>query len=408
MNIIHVNNCDLMGRRFNGHDLQLSLNKLGHKANQFVVEKQGKEPTTISLTNGHSLLIRSLLNNLEHQLSMTNLLYPFGKMLMEDPIFKSSDIIHYHLIHNNFISILDFPNMIKEKPSIWTVHDPWLVTGHCIHPKECMKWKTGCFSCTQLSDEAFPMQTDKASQIWKIKQRIYGQIDIDIVVANQFMEQYVKNSPLTQHFTHIHKIPFGIEVEKFQKIDKVEARNYFKIPLDHFVIAFRSDTNEIKGLKYIIEMLNKIKTNRPITLLTIGGCSLPSHINKKYSVIELGWKNDFFDIAGFYSACDVFLMPSLAESFGLMAIEAMAAGRPIVVFENTVLPEITFAPECGIAVTYKDSNALRLVVEHLMHNPREGQWRGEKGKELASKYYSYQLYVNRHLELYEEVLDRRK
>jgi len=47
--ITHVNSVDLPGRRFNGHDLQLSFNTLGHEAYQFFVQKLGDDPNTISM-----------------------------------------------------------------------------------------------------------------------------------------------------------------------------------------------------------------------------------------------------------------------------------------------------------------------------------------------------------------------
>ncbi len=412
MNIVHVNNCDLPGRRFNGHDLQLSLNRLGHKAYQFVVEKYGCEPTTISLVETvfgeERRIFGSILENLKYQLSMINLIQPFGKSLFVHPNFREADIVHYHLIHNDVISLLDFPNLTNLKPSVWTVHDPWIVTGHCIHPHECVGWKNGCLNCMRFDEMPFPMKSDKASQMWNIKKQVYKEMDVDIVVASQFMEEYIKKSPLTANFKHIHKIPFGIEVDSFSKANKKKARKRWGISDKSFVIAFRAESNEIKGLKYIIEMLNKLTTYISITVLTVGGEALPLNLTEKYKVVELGWQNDLTVLYDFYAASDVFLMPSLAESFGLMAIEAMAAGCPVVVFEETVLQEITYAPECGIAVPYKNSNMLKITVERLMKNPDECRWRGEKGKELAQKYYKYDDYVNAHIALYQEILERKR
>lgn len=408
MNIVQVNNCDLAGRRFNGHDLQLSLNMMGHQAYQFVVEKSGQEKTTIPLCDSNGLFLRSILRDLERQLSINGLIYPFGRKIQEHSVFQSADIVHYHLVHNHFLSILDFPNLTNKKPSVWTVHDPWVITGNCVHPRECMGWKNGCINCSKLDDPAFPMYVDKAYQMWNIKKQVYQDIDIDIVVSSNFMNNYIRNSPLTAHFNHVHKIPFGIEVESFQQVRKEQARNAWGIPAESFVIAFRAESSEIKGLKYIIEMLDKLSPHIPVTLLAIGGESLPSYLAYKYQLVELGWQNDLDILYDFYAACDLFLMPSLVESFGLMAIEAMASGCPIVVFEDTVLPEVTFAPECGIAVPYKSSDGLRVAVDRLMENLDECRWRGEKGKELAKKHYQYKDYVNRHMTLYHEILDRKR
>lgn len=406
MKIAQVNNCDLVGRRFNGHDLQLSLNELGNDAYHFVMEKYGDESTTISLCNNDELFIRTRLRNLELQMSMNNLIYPFVNNLITHPIFQNLDIVHYHLIHNNFFSLFDFPRLMIEKPSVWTIHDPWAVTGHCVYPCECYGWMTGCFNCPKLDDAAFPMQIDKASQMWEIKKGVYQELDVDIIVASRFMEDYIKNSPLTAHFKNIHRIPFGIKVENFQRNEKISSKRNLGIPEGDFVISFRAEKNEIKGLRYILDMLDELTSNIPITLLTLGLESLPQYIVNKYQVIELGWQNSLDTLNDFYGASDVFLMPSLAESFGLMAIEAMASGCPVIVFENTVLSEITFAPECGIAVPYKCSKSLREAVERLLENPEERHRRGQKGIELSNIHYRYDDYVNRHVSLYEDILSR--
>lgn len=407
MNITYVNNCDLVGRRFNGYDLHLSLNEKGYSTHQLILDKRSGEPTTVALSGRHGAHIRAILKSVEYRLGMANLLSPVGKLLNEHPLFQSADIVHYHLIHNHVVSLLDMPNLMDRKPSIWTIHDPWIVTGHCVHPCDCKRWQDGCFPCCNLRDANFPLQYDNAHAMWKIKRAVYRELDIDLVVASKFMEDYIGNSPLTAHFKRIHRIPFGIEIGRFSQSERNEVRERWRIPCDNFVIGFRNELNEIKGMRYVEEALDKLVSNVPITLLTVGTGALPAEFATRYQVLELGWTNDLSTLIDFYAACDVFLMPSLAESFGLMAIEAMASGCPIIVFEDTVLYDTTFAPECGIAVPYKDSDRLRMVVERLIQSPTERQWRGEMGKSIVKEYYRYEDYVNRHIELYREVMERR-
>lgn len=407
MNIIQVSDNDLLGRRFNGHDLQLALNAQGHKAYQFVINKAGQAETTIPLISSRGLFSRELLINFEQRLSMNGLAFGAGQILMEHPKFKETDLAHYHLIHNYLLSLLDFPDLSYMKPSVWTIHDPWAFTGHCIHPMECERWKSGCNPCPRIQNY-FPMKYDKAGQMWKIKKQVYRKMDLDIVVSSKFMEEFVKNSPLTAHFQHVHRIPFGIQTENFDIASKESARSRWQIPDSDFVIAFRSEETEFKGLKYILDMLQQLEMYAPVTLISIGFETLPTNLRRRYRVIELGWQNEQKILWDFYAACDVFLMPSIAESFGLMAIEAMASSRPVIVFDGTALPSVTFAPECGIVVPYKSSDGLKFAVEHLMKNPEESRIRGKKGKELAEKYYNFNDYVSRHVTLYEEILQRKK
>ncbi|MDK2585829.1 glycosyltransferase [Romboutsia sedimentorum] len=401
MNVVQINNTDLIGRRFNGYDLKTTLNALGHQAHQIVLEKESTDDNTISLLDDYerAFIKDTLLRGIEYELDIHNLLIPWGRAIMENEHFKNADIVHYHLIHNRMISLLDIEKLFNAKSSVWTIHDPWVISGHCIYPHKCEQWKVGCTNCEISND---------ASQIWKIKEQVYKKINPHIIVASEFSERYIKESPLTSHFNNIYKIPFGIEIDKFTSVDNVSARKYLNVPQDHLVLAFRETLDENKGLKYIIKMLENLDIYENVTLLTVGGKALPNHIKEKYNTIQLEWKSDSKTIINFFNACDIFIMPSLVESFGLMAIEAMASGKPVIVFKETVLEEITYAPNCGIAVHYKDWKALKEVVNRLLLNPDERYARGEKGKSLAKEYYSYDRYVNQHIELYKSIIGMNK
>jgi len=64
-----------------------------------------------------------------------------------------------------------------------------------------------------------------------------------------------------------------------------------------------------------------------------------SALSPKYGVVTPGWI-DGEDLAIALSAADVFVMPSIQEAFGLMAVEAMACGTPVIVFDGTALPGV--------------------------------------------------------------------
>ena len=218
----------------------------------------------------------------------------------------------------------------------------------------------------------------------------------------------LNKSPITCNLKRIHKIPFGIELNGASYIKKEEAKKRLNIDDNNVVISFRNEIDKIKGVKYIEEALLSLEDKNKITILTVGeGNSLDS-LKRKYDVIELGWQNDSGIMDDFYSASDVFLMPSLAESFGMMAIEAMAHCCTVVVFKDTVLEEITYSPECGIAVKYKSTEELKNAVVRVIKDENERFYRGKLGREIVSKYYKYSDYINSHIDLYEEILSRKE
>lgn len=408
MNILHVNYVDLSGRRFNGYDLMHDLRVRGISGKQAVLTRLSDDADVVPLLEGPlDEQLRDLLVRVEEHYSMNNLLPPWGQILRETEAFRAADAVHYHLIHGGMLSLLDLPELMSAKPSVWTFHDPWPLTGHCVHPPDgCQGWISGCSPCPHL-EAMFPLHDDRAGQLWSIKRQVFLQTDVDIVVASDFMLDMVRTSPLTQHLDRVHLVPFGIDATLFLPEDhKAASRISLGIPADDFVLLFRSADTSFKGLSHIRDALSLRRPDRPTTLLTVDQKGLMGRIADDFNIIELGWVEDPNLYPRLFSACDVFLMPSTAESFGLMALEAMAAGRPVVCFAGTAVESVVHAPSCGIAVPLGDAKALRVAVDELAADPAEAARRGAVGRRLAAERYSHGTYLNAMSALYESVVAR--
>lgn len=407
MRVLHVTDADLPARRFNGYDLLDDLRSRGIEGKQAVLRKSSDNPDVVSLFAGPGDAdLQFRLQEVERRHSINNLLVPWGRLLAEAKEFRDADVVHYHLIHNQVISLYDVKWLFGLKPSVWTFHDPWPLTGHCVHPMGCEGWLTGCDPCPFL-DRLFPLAHDHADALWRAKRQLFSELDLDVVVASDWMLDLVRRSPVTSHLENVHLIPFGIDTRLFPPDDaKASSRRRLGIPESDFVVLFRASTWDVKGLSHIIDALGARRPTRPTTLLTVGERGLVKRLRRNYPLVELGWVDDeaLYPLA--FSASDVFLMPSLAEAFGLMAVEAMAAGRPVVCFEGTAVPAVTHAPECGIAVPAGDAMALRSAVDRLAADPSEATRRGLLGKSVVAENYGFEPYLDALAELYESVLLR--
>lgn len=403
MNVLEVNSTDLDGRIFNGFDLQCALNKRGINTRQIVYRKFSQNENVI--LEEYPQYVYERIQYEETLLAWNNLLTPWEYFMRQSEAYKKADIVHYHLIHHNMLSMINLPDIMNEKPTIWTIHDPWVVTGHCIYPLRCEKWKNGCQQCEHIQWE-MPLKKDTAYLHWKIKERSYKKIDPDIVVSTNFMKSYIENSLLTEHFQHIHIIPFGLDEDYFF-INKNIKKEKWGISNEKIVIGFRASDFPVKGCQYIYQMMEQLgEVNKKITYICLGDGTIPQHIREKYKIKQLGWEKRKEIIIEFYGICDIFLMPSLAESFGLMAIEAMAQRCSVVCFKNTVLEEITEAPEIGCAASYCDAKSLAEIVKRLIENVDEIKYRGEQGRSLVRRKYNFEQYVTAHKQLYQNVWER--
>ena len=405
MKILNISSMDLTGSRFNGLSLSAYMKKHGHEVEHCVWEKESDDINSWQFFNkGPRKKLKDLFCKIEDIFSIQSLLYPFPLQLLFDKRFYSADIVHYHLIHTGYFSLLALPVLSRIRPSVWTIHDPWAFTGHCVHPYDCDKWKSGCGNCP-YPDTHFKIRKDRTALNWKIKKMIYKAVKAELIVASSWIHGMIKESPLLGGF-NVHEIPFGVDTDIFKPLDAREIRSKLDIADNEIAIGFRATAHEYKGLEYIRQSLEKLDTDRKVCLLTTNDKGLIIELKDKYKIIEAGWVAGDRNFAELYNAIDLFLMPSTAETFGMMAVEAMLCGKPVICFEGTALPDITGAPESGTAVPYKDSSVLAASLKELIENDELRAGLGNKALEYARERYSLEQYAGATLELYESLLGK--
>jgi glycosyltransferase involved in cell wall biosynthesis len=399
MNILHINSHDLHGARFNGYEMQKIIG-LEHNVEMAVWEKTSSNSNVHIIPPNNKVLkyLTSLMITFTSRLGFDRLFGYAGFILPLNNYFKKADIVHLHLIHN-------YTKLSRKKTIFWTLHDPWAFTGGCEHSFDCEKWKTGCNSICPYPRAKSIFQGYTPFIHWKLKKYLYSKSEINLIVASQWMKDRVEKSPLLNHLT-CHLIPFGIDTTLFCPGDKLEARKKMGINLENKVIAFRDPglkTDKFKGMKWLMEALKIFEPSTPTTLLIFQDGEAFEILSDKYNIIKTGWiKGEEMSLA--LSAADVFLMPSIQESFGLMAVEAMACGLPVVVFEGSALPSIIKAPIGGIAVPTKNSNALAAAVKLLLDDDELRVRIGKQARNLVESDYSDFQYVKKHIDVYENAI----
>lgn len=186
-------------------------------------------------------------------------------------------------------------------------------------------------------------------------------------------------------------IPCGTDIRRFGSIDNIEARQKLGIESDEKVIFYVGRFDPRKGIETLVRAVGRSQLRGKSKLkLIIGGGSRPGESDGierdriEGIVAELGM-SDFTIFGGrigddvlptYYAAADVCVVPSHYEPFGLVAIEAMASGTPVVAsdvggLQFTVVPEQT-----GLLVPPKDDAAFAHAIDRILSNP---DWRNQLG-----------------------------
>lgn len=398
---IQINFTDLAGRGFNGYDLHLEMQKAGYNSFQFVWEKKSKTQSVLGLKEiGRNASIYDKVNEIESEFSARSMFSPFFYDVMHSSLFQEAKLIHLHIIHHPAFNLNMLPLLSELKPTVWTVHDPWAVSGHCVHHGACDKWMSHCGDCPNLPTP-FTVQYDNTAIQFELKKRAITQSNVHCVVASHWMENILRKSPIFNG-KKITRVPFGIDQQVFSPGNRSEARKRAGLPEVGVVLLARAD-RDFKGTPLVVETAKQVAQHHNVTLVLVGETGLANELRGMMKVVEKGWLNKPEEVADLYRAADLVLMPSELESFGLMAAEAMSCGRVVVALEtsSSALPETVNSPTCGLALPWSEYPS---TVLNLLSSGDELLEREKRSLEFAKLEYSCAIYISRMLNVYKEAV----
>ncbi len=148
MKVLQVNSSDIIGSRFNGFDIRGLLADQGIKSHHLVWNKISKEAASSRFFDvPGSRLAMQILARVERFFSIHSRLQWQSFLLPLHREFREADVVHYHILHDGYFSLDALPMLSRLKPTVWTLHDQWPLTGHCIYPLGCERWRSGCGAC---------------------------------------------------------------------------------------------------------------------------------------------------------------------------------------------------------------------------------------------------------------------
>ncbi len=220
-------------------------------------------------------------------------------------------------------------------------------------------------------------------------------------------------------------IPPGVDTSHFYAIAPDEAKEYIGLPLEKRMILFVGRIESLKGIDTLLRAMAGLKDQgifdpNGFCLQIIGGEADENadewsaemlrltQLNKELSLedyVEFLGKRDQDSLPYYYSAAEVVVVPSHYESFGLVALEAMACGSPVVASETGGLAFLIKDGETGFHVPAGDVDALESRLKTILE---DDILRKRLGRQAASyaKGYDWGVISDQILDLYSSLLPR--
>ena len=308
------------------------------------------------------------------------------------------DIIHLHNIHGYY---LNYPILFEylscyDNPVVWTIHDCWPVTGHCAHYElaNCHKWKTGCFNCELKSQ--YPVTWVDRSKLNYAKKKYYFNLpkNMILVPVSRWEEDVIKNSFLKGYDTQV--IYSGVDTGVFKPTEST-LKSDFGLESKFIILGVASGWGKEGRLKGFLELRKRLNEKYTIILvgLTKGQIeSLPK------GIIGIERTNNVQQLAAFYTMADIFINPTMQDSFGLTSVEALSCGTPAITYKSGGSPE-TVDGNTGVVVERGNVDELAKAVYSIERVLNEENPTGQYGKEtcrkraveIFNKYERYQDYI---------------
>jgi glycosyltransferase involved in cell wall biosynthesis len=284
------------------------------------------------------------------------------------------------------------PWMAERAPIVWTLHD--------LNPLK------GIWHYEPLPEEYTPKRMALEAKAVEMKRRALAKVPTDrltFVGPSRWMVDACRKSPVTENFPTVH-IPYGLDTEIFSPRDRTVLRKIYGIPENALVIGFIADNlnDPRKGMEALQQALLLLAKKYPgAHLVTVGNGALHCGGLK---LTHLGPLHNDLLLSYFYSACDLFVCPSLQDNLPNTVLESLACGTPVVAFDTGGLPDMVRPDQTGYLVN-PTGNKAALTDSLLEAAAHPATMTTLRVSARASANHDYQLktQVSKYLSIYEKL-----
>lgn len=385
-------------------DIHNKLKKNGEKSYVFwgIESLKKDDKSVIKVGNKIDHKIHALLRRLDgkqawHSKYVTQKLCK--KLEMIQP-----DVVHLHNLHSNYIH---FPTLMsylgKKKISVLvTLHDCWFLTGYCMHyfATNCNKWKKNCSDCPAVKKYIKKNVLD----MFQIKKELFSNVSyLAVNGVSKWTSLAARESAILGGADLIETIYNWVDTDFFNpQINNEHILKKYNIPLNKkIILGVSQGWSTAKGIEEFIELATELGNDVHIVLVGQNSVGIKGMSNLSC----IGYINRIEDIRNLYSAADLFVNPSKMETFGLVNIEALACGTPVLAYNNTGISEI-IDEDCGVLIKTGDVKAMISEAKKMLEQGK--QYYNTRCRQSIVKRFDKQTQIEKYIELYARIIQNNK
>jgi glycosyltransferase involved in cell wall biosynthesis len=326
------------------------------------------------------------------------------------------DLLHCHNLHGawltdgGYFDLAALPSLSRMFPVVLTLHDAWLLSGHCAHSFDCDRWRTGCGDCPDLT--IYPaIKRDATGDNWQRKQRIFARCRFFVSTPSQWLMDKVDESMLKPACVEQRVIPNGVDLTIFTRGDRRHARSMLNLPHDAHILMFAANGvkqnlwKDYRTMRASLARVAAMMTDQPVLFIALGDIGEEEAIGHA-RIRFVPHQDDPSSVAQYYHAADVYVHAAKADTFPATVIEAAACGLPVVATAVGGIPEQVIDGRTGFLVPPGDAEGMAQRVVRVFERDGIRRLMADEAQQMARERFDIKRQVSAYLNWYDSILAR--
>ena len=274
------------------------------------------------------------------------------------------DVVHLHLLLGYYINVeMMFKWLSAHRCKVvWTLHDCWAFTGHCIHFTyvKCDQWRTGCacgVACPQKRTYPETFAGDGAVRwSYEQKKRLFTMLPperVQLITPSQWLADLTKQSFLSKYDVKV--VHNTINKEIFNPTPS-DFRERYGLENRFVVLGVASKWSERKGLADFVRLAKDLDSARfAVVLVGLSEKQITQVKASAEQIVALPRTSTPQELAAAYTAADVFFNPTTEDNYPTVNLEAEACGTPVVTYDTGGCRETVKDGRSVVVESYEDA-----------------------------------------------------